>query len=222
MSSDLCINLSFKSQGKCEEKKLNQSDQSFINQIKEGASDFLPTEDCIAKGLGWTGEIKPTECTKQECVIDWKSIVKRPDCVNKIEVFLDDEIKEDFRNQGPEAHIKLQISKKKCMIGYVCFTLEFHHGSFLVAKCISTNSIQKEEGLSTDHSDFVKIWNIIVFFCVCVLLLGATAGLVVFTLRRRKKADMATTMEDTNPDHGMYQSCGTYSDFTNNKDYYTF
>ena len=51
-------------------------------------------------------------------------------------------------------------------------------------------------------------------------MLGATAGLVVFTLNRRRKADTATRIEDTNPDYGIYNYDGAYSNVTDNNDYY--
>ena len=51
-------------------------------------------------------------------------------------------------------------------------------------------------------------------------MLGATAGLVVFTLIRRKKADTDTRMEDNNPDYGIYDYAGAYSNVTDNNDYY--
>ena len=88
-------------------KKFNQSHHSFINRIKEGASDYFPTEDCIAKGLGWTGDLKPIECTTQECVVRLKSLFQGPDCVKMLKGFFDEEVKEEFRNKESEAFVKL-------------------------------------------------------------------------------------------------------------------
>ena len=90
-----------------------------MSQLREGKwLEDLPGQDCDREGVGWRGDIATVVdgngIFKNSMTVYWNRLVDRPECVDRVEIYMHDLLKVKQENPADRSLLVLDITRLVC------------------------------------------------------------------------------------------------------------